>query len=66
VSFYTFERVDVTCIAAGVVKAEGFAVDATVVEANAVVTMARRQMRSSGPSLNARRARSRNISRRSR
>ncbi len=38
-----FERVVTTCMAAGLVKGEGFAVDASVMEANASRIMAKRR-----------------------
>jgi len=60
-----FEAVVRACMDAGLVKGEGFAVDASVMEANASRYQAKRRTRSRGPSPNARRARSRNISRRS-
>jgi len=58
-----FEAVVRACMDTGLVKGEGFAVDASVMEANASRYHGRRRTRSRGPSLNARRAQSRNISR---
>jgi transposase len=63
---HIFERVVTACMTAGLVKGEGFAVDASVRRPMPVATTARRQTRSSGLSPNARRARSKNILRRSR
>jgi transposase len=52
------EAVVKACMNAGLVKGEGFAVDASVMEADAAAIMARRQTRSIGRHPSARRARS--------
>lgn len=62
---HIFERVVATCMAAGLVKGEGFAVDASVMEANASRYHGKARMRLSGPNPNVRRAQLRNILRRS-
>lgn len=54
---YIFDRVVATCMTLGLVKGEGFAVDASVMEANARVITARHLTRLSGPTPNVRRAR---------
>ena len=51
---HIFERVVWTAMAMGLVKGEGFAVDASVLEANASATTARRRKNSTGARLSAR------------
>ena len=62
---HIFERVVATCVVSGLVKGEGFAVDASVMEANASRYHGKARTRSSGLSRSARLARSENISQRS-
>ena len=62
---HIFEGVVAACMAAGLVKGEGSPLMPASWRPTPVVTTARRRTRSHGPNPNARRARSRNISRRS-
>jgi hypothetical protein len=58
---HVFEAVVRACMDAGLVKSEGFAVDASVMGRLPAAIMAKRPMRSTGQCRNARHAPSRNI-----
>src|SRR5829696_4998345 len=63
---HVFERIVAACMAKGLVKGEGFAVDASVMEANASGYMGRRPMSSTGRTRSARSGPLRSIWRHSR